>query len=161
MLTVRGLDDGSVSIQGIDATVAYCLHQVPDVLAQRESPDVQRRFYPDILEPGDPRNAEWHRLMDGDLHHLFSTAADVMRRDLGALRVSRSELVLPEAHVSAWMSALNQARIVLAELHGFQDRDMVREDLDPADERDRALIQTHILGLLLQLLVEHTLGGMS
>jgi hypothetical protein len=161
MLSVRGLDDGRVAIGGIDATVAYCLHQVSDVLAQRESPDVQRRFYPDILAPGDARNAEWHRLMDGDLHHLFSTAGDILRRDLGGLRTSRTELVLPGSHLSAWMSALNQARIVLAELHGFQDRDMIREDLDPSDERDRALIQTHILGLLLQLLVEHTLGGMS
>jgi hypothetical protein len=150
-----------IAIEGIDATVAYCLHQVPDLLRQRESPETRRRFYPDVLPSDDPRNAEWHRLMDADLHHLFESAAEVLTRDLASLEITRGRLVFAASHASAWMSALNQARIVLSEQHRLDQRDMERTDLDAVSPRDRALLQVHVLGLVLQLLVEHTLDGMS
>jgi hypothetical protein len=53
------------------------------------------------------------------------------------------------------MSALNQARLILGELFSVTESDMDKADLDLEQPKDLALFRIHILGYLLQLLVEH------
>ena len=67
------------------------------------------RLHPD-LTPGDARrNAEWHRLMDGELRRLFEAAQVTMARDLEALDPNSDHIAFPATHLRAWMSAINQA----------------------------------------------------
>src|SRR5205814_1601883 len=99
-----------------------------------------------------------HRLMDSNLRHLFEAAAETFRRDLVLLEPSAGTIVFPAEHLKAWMSAINQARLVLSEVHRLDAQDMAREELDPSTERDAAVLQVQILGYVLQTLVEQALG---
>src|SRR5258707_6023248 len=45
------------------------------------------------------------------------------------------EITFPVEHLSAWMSALNQTRLILAEVHKIDEADMERQDFDPQDPK--------------------------
>ncbi|MCX7887670.1 MAG: DUF2017 domain-containing protein, partial [Verrucomicrobiae bacterium] len=64
-------------------------------------------------------------------------------------------LCFPADHLNAWMSALNQARLILGERFEITEDDMNRPLLNPVKPKDAAVFQIHVLGYLLQLLVDH------
>ncbi len=97
-------------------------------------------------------NRDWHETVDPDLHHLLETSVATVTRDLTGL--DGETLEFAGEHLTAWMSALNQARLVLGELHQVTENDMARTELDVSQPRDKALAQIHVLGYLLQSLVE-------
>ena len=159
MLSIQPLDESNIALTGIDPTVAFCLCQVPEVLANSDTAGVRERLHPDAM-PHDPaRNAEWHRLMDSELRHLFETARVTLESDLERFDPDRGEVVFPAAHVRAWMSAVNQARIVLSEQHQLGADDMQRVDFVDGSVRDAALLQVQVLGYVLQVLIEHAAEG--
>jgi hypothetical protein len=159
LLAVAARGDSRLALTGIDTTVAFCLHQVPGVLAQADSAGMRDRLHPDPI-PGDPaRNAEWHRLMDSELRHLFEAARTTFARDLTGMDPRSGEIEFPAQHLMAWMSAVNQARVVLSEQHQLDALDMRRDEFTPGSPRDAALLQVQVLGYVLQVLVEHTIEG--
>ena len=159
MLSIRALDGRRLELAGIDPTIAMCLRQIPSILSRRDASGVRERFYPDAL-PNDPaRNAEWHRLTDADLRHLFEAAQQTLERDLRGLDPRRRRVVFPAEHLKAWMSAVNQARIVLSEQHQLEASDLQRDDFTPGSPRDAALLQVQVLGYVLQVLVDQVLAG--
>lgn len=158
-LRLHARADGQLELAGIDFTVAYCLGRVQPVLAARADAGVRDRLHPDAV-PGDAaRNAEWHRLMDGELRHLFEAAQATFARDLEAFDPRTRRVAFPADHLKAWMSAINQARVVLAEQHQIDATDLQSEDFSPGSPRDSARLQVHVLGYVLQVLVEHALEG--
>ncbi|MCX7915842.1 MAG: DUF2017 family protein, partial [Verrucomicrobiae bacterium] len=121
-LRVVACDEKTVELTGIPPILRQCLFHLPEILRHRSQPGVRERLFPD-LEPGNPRaNAEWHDLADPELRHLFVSAEETVVRDLSALEGDRVRV--PLAHLAAWMSAINQARLILGELHHVTDRDM-------------------------------------
>lgn len=151
-LRVECTPSGELAIHGIDTLLAACLYRIPEVLQQREQPGVRERLFPDPLEEDPAFNQAWHEQLDSELHYLFASAERTLVRDMAALE--GESLVIPAEHREAWLSALNQARLVLGEQHHIKSADMKREDLEPATPRDLALLQVHIYGHLLHLLVE-------
>jgi hypothetical protein len=159
-LAIAPADAKHLRVTGLDPVLAGCLGEVPRLLAQGDRPPARHRLYPDPFRADAPANEEWHRLMDADLRHLFASAGEILERDLARLepdpaQKSCSCLLLPVAHVNAWLSAVNQARLILAEQFGVTEAEMTREDLDPRRDQDLALFKIHVLGYLLQLLVDH------
>lgn len=159
-LAIAPADAKHLRVTGLDPVLAGCLGEVPRLLAQGDRPPARQRLYPDPFRADAPANEEWHRLMDADLRHLFVSAGEIVQRDLTRLEPDPgqqkcSRLLLPVAHVHAWMSAVNQARLVLAERFAVTETEMERADLDPRREQDVAIFKIHVLGYLLQLLVEH------
>lgn len=159
MLAIQALDENRLVLTGIDPTVALCLRQIPAILARRDSAGTRERLHPDALPNDAARNAEWHRLMDVELRLLFEAAQRTLERDLEGLDPRRHRVEFPAAHLKAWMSGVNQARIVLSEQHQFEAHDMQRDDFTPGVPRDAALLQVQVLGYVLQVLVEHALEG--
>ena len=53
------------------------------------------------------------------------------------------------------MSALNQTRLILGELFSITEADMNHTDFNLDQPKDLAVFRIHILGYLLQLLIEH------
>ena len=151
-LRVYAVDDKHLRISGLDPLLARCLYRVPEILDQRDRPEIRARLFPDPLPGEAETNAEWHRLMDADLEHLFLSAGEIVARDLTGLQAD--QLTVPAEHHRAWMSALNQARLILGEQHGITESDLNRTDLDLHQARDRAVLEIHVLGLLLHRLVE-------
>ncbi len=159
MLEIRTLDGRRLALTGIDPAIGACLRQVGAILERRDAAGARERLHPDPLPDDRARNAEWHRLMDDDLRHLFEAAQATLQADLAAYDPGRGEVVFPVEHLRAWMRALNQARIVLSEQHQFDARDLRRDDFAAGSPRDAALLQVQVLGYVLQVLIEHALEG--
>lgn len=144
--------DGDLAIEGIDPLLAACLYRVPEILRRRDHPGIRERLFPDPV-PGDPAfNADWHDQLDNELHYLFASAEQTLVRDMAGLQGTR--LVIPGEHRAAWISALNQARLVLGEQHRLQAADLERMDLRPGRPRDLAILEVHLYGHLVHLLLD-------
>src|SRR5260221_11959994 len=98
--------------------------------------------------------------MAPELRHLFQLAGEIVARDLTALQPETNE---PDAmqvefaaeHLNAWMSALNQARLIQAAVFNITEEDMNDAVPDAPTDKQIAVLKIHLWGYLLQLLVEH------
>jgi hypothetical protein len=162
-LRVHPVDEKRIRISGIEPFFAECLQQLPEILEKRDAPAVRKRLFPAPTGNDERANEDWKRLVETDLRHLFVSAGEIVVRDLTGLQPesagnARLQVTFPVEHVNAWMSALNQARLILGELHGVKERDMDAQDFDPRDPKQTAVLKIHIFGCLLHLFVEHESG---
>jgi hypothetical protein len=156
-LRVRAADTKHVRITGIDPFLARCLGELPDLI-QRANTECLGRLYPDPTT--DPNiNADWQQYVTPDLHHLFVAAGQTVEQDLTGLGPDTKvrdhfQVTLPAAHLKAWISALNQARLHLGDHHDVTEADMNSREFDLDIPKRNAVFQIHIFGYLLQLLLE-------
>lgn len=141
-----------VRIEGISPDLLFCLRRIPEILARRDEPAPRARLFPDPIPGHAEDNELWHETVEPELRHLFVAAEQTMLGDLEHLQ--GDSVVVPAAHLDAWRSAINQARLILGALHDVNEAEMQREDLHPGTARDLALIQIHLLGYLLHQLTE-------
>lgn len=153
MLRIFAPDEKHLRIKGIEPLLAMCLQELPAVLEKRDSPAARPRLFPNPTGADAKANDDWQQFVAPELRHLFVSAGETVVRDLTAL--DGDTLTFPAEHVNAWMSALNQARLILGELHEIADHDMDPNDLDPRVPKQRAVLLIHLYGYLLQLFVEH------
>ena len=162
MIHLRVEPDGvkHLRITGIDPVVLDCLHALPEILEQRDTPAARQRLLPDPTPADIETNDEWQRVIAPDLRHLFVSAADTVVRDLTAVESAGqlSEVAFPVEHLAAWMSALNQSRLILGELFKITDADLETREFDVNQPKGMAILRIHVLGYLLQLLVELEAG---
>ncbi len=149
-------------ISGIHPLLLYCLQELPQILEQRDSPAAIERLIPDLMADNPDANDEWREMMGPELRHLFVSAGDTVLRDLATLKPAggKSEnlqLLVPIIHVDAWISALNEARLILGALYEIQEEDLDLEidTFDLSFEKHKAILQVHLLGEIQQLLIEH------
>ncbi len=154
-LSLRSADEKTLRLTGISPVLAHCLFELPEILRLRDQPAPRRRLLQDPSPRDVEANAEWHRLIDGELQHLFASAGETVARDLTQLDPASGQLDFPADHANAWMSALNQARLILGAQCDVTETDMEREDLDVRDPRHKALVQIHLLGWVLHLFIDH------
>jgi hypothetical protein len=158
-LHLESADAKHVRLAGLDPVTLSCLFEVPAILEKLDHPAVQDRLFPDPA-PADPAvSADWQQWVRPELRHLFVSAGEVFARDLAGLLAAPPTkdlpaVLIPQEHLPAWMSALNQARLILGQLHEVTEADMDRRDLDPHAAKDRALFTIHVLGFVLQLFLE-------
>lgn len=147
-----------IRLAGLDPLTLHCLFEVPAILAKRDDPTAQKRLFPDPAPAHPAVNAEWQQWVRPEMRHLFASAGEIFEQDLASLAAAGPAATpavrIAHEHLAAWMSALNQARLILGELHQVTETDMDRRDLDPRVEKDRALLTIHVLGYVLQLLVD-------
>lgn len=152
-----------IRLTGISPILLDSLFALPEIFAARDHPRVRQRLLPAPTEGDSQANRDWDEHVAPELRHLFVAAADTLLRDLAGLAVASPspprQLRFPAEHLPAWMSAVNQARLILGELFGVTETDMAREDLELEQARDRAILRIHVLGHLLHLFVELEGGG--
>jgi hypothetical protein len=158
-LRVQPLDEKRILISGIPSVLAAMLRELPEILELRDSPDARARLYPNPTAGSDNINREWHQLAGPELRHLFVSAGETLTRDLTALTADKEngdawQVAFPIEHVPAWMNALNQARLILGEVHKIDEAEMNRTDFDPQSPKHMAALRIHLLGYLLHLFVE-------
>jgi len=154
---VESVDAKTIRISNIDPVLAHCLYEIPDILAKRSAPGAHERLFQDLIADDAAANADWHNYTTPELHHLFASAGDTITRDLTGL--ADKQVIFPAVHLDAWLSALNQTRLILAALHNLTETDMEIRQLDLTDPRHHALLRVHLLGDLLYLLIAHSQGG--
>ena len=160
---VEVVNEKTIRVVGLNQLLASCLQGLDEILALRDSPAAGRRLIPPP-STDEAINAEWEKFVTPDLRHLFVTAGETVLRDLTALEIeprrpNHLRVAFPSAHLDAWLSALNQARLILGEQFHVTDPMMERRDLDPQCETDLAILRIHLLGWVLELLVEFSTGN--
>lgn len=158
-LRVQPVDEKHIRISGIAPVLAVMLREMPEILEMRDSPAAQARLFPSPTRTDDKINKEWQQMIGPELRHLFVSAGETVTRDLTALAVDEEDaeayqVEFPIEHLRAWMSALNQARLILGEVHQISEENMSRSDFDPQCPKHVAALRIHLLGYLLQMFVE-------
>jgi hypothetical protein len=158
-LKVQPLDEKRILISGIPPVLAAMLREVPEILELRDSPEARARLYPNPTADNDKINREWRQMAGPELRHLFVSAGETVGRDLTALTAEGDSgeayrVAFPVEHVPAWISALNQTRLILGEVHKIDEVEMSRTDFDPQSAKHMAALRIHLLGYLLHLFVE-------
>jgi hypothetical protein len=161
-LHLSAADGKHLRISGIDPLLALCLQELPAILELRDQPEAQARLLPSPTAGDETANRDWRETVAPELRHLFASAGEIVSRDLTQLKPSPRDarfrtLTIPLAHVPAWMSALNQARLILAAIHGLDEIDMnvAYDQLDP--RKAPAVLRVDVLGMLLEHFVRREL----
>lgn len=157
MATVRILDDGSVSFEGIAPQLLHILGRMHDA-AESGNPDVEDRLFPPPVEDSscDHIAEDWKAFVEPDLQTEFLSAREAVSADLrGAEKTDDGEFIfrIPPKHLDHWLSALTQSRLALHALHHFTEDDMNRPPGDLDDPREFALMQSGIYGSMLEWLI--------
>ena len=122
-------DDGTWQIQDMGEIEFLMLSKLKEAVDPGDSQAAKDRLYPSPL--GRPAMADdedeiiedWESLIHPDLESQFKKSVDVVLADLDRIERERVDgeveyfLVVPKKHADDWVSALNQARLILHEKH--------------------------------------------
>ena len=156
-MRLRRTSTDSWELRDIHPLLATFLSELPKVAARHKK--AQARLYPDPI--GGVAHAEfrrdWKEHVRPELERLFASSRDIVERDLsepGGYNHG-TKVVIPCAHLEAWLSALNQARLVIVEESNFTEADLDHhEPPDLATQRGLSLLKIHFYGHLQELLIE-------
>jgi hypothetical protein len=156
---IHRLDSHFLVITGISAFLGELLLGLTGCV-ETEHPAVEKRMLSSPTAGEDPEwDAEWREYVDPDLRHIFQTSREVVDGDLagfpGDLCCEPFTLKVPLEHLDAWIHSLNQARLSLAAIHGFEERDLEGEFSFGGDARALALTQVHFYGILQESFLRH------
>lgn len=152
-------DDGTLVLDGIPPLLAGFLREIPALLGADQPDAVRRRLYPDPSLDEEVA-AEWRRAQHPELFALMADSKRIVEHDLVSLhrpkRKRSFRLEIAAAHVAAWISALNAARLALGAVH-----EVTAADMDPGreptyDERGLAILRIDLYGWLQATLIEAT-----
>jgi len=153
-MKLHAADDGALLLEEVPPFLFRLLGEIA-VRAASDHPRVEARFFPDPASD-DELIEDWKSLVQPELQVLFQSARETVQADLrGASEHKKGvSMRIPKTHGDAWMSALNQARLAIAEESGFREKDMAAEVApDPDDPRAMALFQLGFYGFLQECLV--------
>jgi hypothetical protein len=108
--------------------------------------------------------AEWKLYVKPELRRLFQTATETVAADLEQLSgnekmFANRTLLIPSKHADAWLSALNQARLVIAAKCRFTDAELCDHYRSPiGSRRDLSLFQVNFYGFLQEFILREVDG---
>ncbi|HEX4653559.1 MAG TPA: DUF2017 family protein [Candidatus Udaeobacter sp.] len=103
--------------------------------------------------------AEWKTYVEPELRRLFQTATQTVAEDLQQLNgneklFANRTLRIPSKHADAWLSALNQARLVIATKNNFTETELNDHCRSPiGSRRDLSLFQVNFYGFLQEFIL--------
>jgi len=157
--------DGAVRLTELDEFLAELLRLIPVAATPDGHDAAMRRLFP--LPTDDPEEcADWEEYVVPDLESHFESANDVVREDLEVLGSVTSEppevFEIQRDHFDAWLSALNQARLVLSERFELAENDMDEPFMYlPDSPRAMAKLQVHFYAVLQECLIHAGWGDTS
>ncbi len=118
---------------------------------------VRARLLPETFEEAEAEDT-WRRHAVPELERLFLSRAQLVRRDLAAMRkmptTDEQVLLIPDGHASAWLAALNAARLALFELNHLEARHMEPEGFGVATKKQQeAMLRIHLLAEIQSVLL--------
>jgi len=154
-----------IEISELDPFLAELLRQIP----ASASPDgvsaaEQRLFSSPANRKETELCAEWKVYVEPELRRLFQSATETVAADLEQLNGNEKSLAnrtlrIPAKHADAWLSALNQARLVIAAKNNFTEGELGDHLRSPiGSRRDLSLFQINFYGFLQEFILRD-LGG--
>jgi hypothetical protein len=149
-----------IEISEIDPLLAELLRQIPaSTNPDGASAAEERIFSPPSNGADTELRAEWKMYVEPELRRLFEAATQTVAADLEQLNGNEKSLVnrtlrIPTKHADAWLSALNQARLVIAAKNNFTDTELNDHLRSPiGSRRDLSLFQVNLYGFLQEFIL--------
>ena len=157
-------EDEALRISDLDPFLAELLRQIPGSANPEGTPTAEARLF---VEPSSEKEicAEWKSYVEPELRRLFRSATETVAADLAQLNgneksLRNRSLRIPFEHADAWLSALNQARLVIAEKYKFSDEELSDHDRSPiGSRRDLGLFQVNFYGFLQEFILREMESG--
>src|SRR5438874_7045240 len=155
-----------LEISELDPFLAELLRQLPASTSPENSPAAQNRLFSSPAPENEKEIcAEWKLYVQPELQRLFRSATETVAADLEQLSgnektFANRTLLIPTTHADAWLSALNQARLIIAARNNFTDGELgdnyrspigSRRDLSPFQVNFYGFLQEFILRELMEL----------
>lgn len=155
-----------LEISELDPFLAELLRQVPNCAQPEDDVAAQERLFclPASAEETDIC-AEWKLYVEPELRRLFRSATETVTADLEGLNgctkpFANCTLSIPMMHAEAWLSALNQARLVIAAKYSFTEVELGDHYRSPiGSRRDLGLFQVNFYGFLQEFILHELRGG--
>ena len=154
---------GVIEISELDPFLAELLRQIPASANPDGAPAAEQRiFSPPINGEETELCAEWKSYVEPELRRLFQTATQTVAADLEQLNGNEKSLAnrtlrIPAKHSDAWLSALNQARLVIAAKNNFTENELNDHFRSPiGSRRDLSLFQVNFYGFLQEFILRET-----
>lgn len=153
-----GREGEALRISDLDPFLAELMRQIPLSANPEGIAGAETRLF---IEPSQEKEicAEWKSYVEPELRRLFRSATETVAADLAQLNgneksLRNRSLRIPFEHADAWLSALNQARLVIAEKYKFSDEELNDHDRSPiGSRRDLGLFQVNFYGFLQEFIL--------
>jgi hypothetical protein len=149
-----------IEISELDPFLAELLRQIPSSTNPEGEPAAERRIFSPPINGKQPEMcAEWKMYVEPELRRLFQTATETVGADLKQLNGNEQSLTnrtlrIPTKHSDAWLSALNQARLVIAAKNNFTELELSDHLRSPiGSRRDLSLFQVNFYGFLQEFIL--------
>jgi len=158
-MEIRRRND-QIELSELDPFLAELLRQIPTSADPSGVPAAEQRlFSPPTTGKQTDMCAEWKMYVEPELRRLFQTATETVAADLEQLnsnekRFANRALRIPCKHADAWLSALNQARLVIAAKNNFTENELNDQFRSPiGSRRDLSLFQVNFYGFLQEFIL--------
>jgi hypothetical protein len=154
----------ALQISDLDPFLAELLRQIPASTDSEGAPGAEARLF---SRPSAEKEicVEWKSYVEPELRRLFRSSTETVAEDLAQLNgneksLRNSSLTIPFEHADAWLNALNQARLVIAEKCKFTDEELNDHDRSPiGSRRDLSLFQVNFYGFLQEFILREMQCG--
>lgn len=150
----------TLEISELDPFLAELLRQIPESANTDGALGAEKRLFSSPAPEGEKGScAEWKLYVEPELRRLFQKSVDTVTDDLGQLNSNQKPfanctLRIPAAHADAWLSALNQARLVIAAKYDFTENELCDHYRSPiGSRRDLSLFQVNFYGFLQEFIM--------
>jgi hypothetical protein len=158
-MEIRQLN-GQIEVSELDPFLAELLRQIPTSGDPGGVPAAEQRlFSPPTTGKETEICAEWKMYVEPELRRIFQTATETVASDLEQLNgnektFANRTLRIPSKHADAWLSALNQARLVIVAKNNFTDTELNDHFRSPiGSRRDLSLFQVNFYGFLQEFIL--------
>ena len=155
-----------IEISELDPFLAELLRQIPaSANPEGVAAAEERLFSPPTNGKETEICAEWKIYVEPELRRLFQTATQTVATDLEQLsgndkKLANHTLHISTKHADAWLSALNQARLVIAAKYNFTDGELGDHLRSPiGSRRDLSLFQVNFYGFLQEFILQALNGS--
>lgn len=161
-MELRRTEEG-LELTDLDPFLAELLRQIPESTKTEGASAAEERLF---SAPSGDREicAEWKLYVQPELRRLFQSATATVSEDLQSLNgckkpFANCTLRIPHQHAEAWLSTLNQARLVIAAKCAFTEAELGDHFRSPiGSRRDLSLFQINFYGFLQECILQEMAG---
>ena len=153
-------ESDTIEFAELDPFLAELLRQIPESARADGTEAAERRLFSLPAQPNEKEIcAEWKLYVEPELRRLFRSATEIVAADLAALNgntksFANCTLRVPTKNAEAWLSALNQARLVIASKFAFTEEELSDHYRSPiGSRRDLSLFQVNFYGFLQEFIL--------
>ena len=150
-----------LEISELDPFLAELLRQVPESTKPEGDEKAEARLFSLPADASETELcSEWKLYVEPELRRLFRSATETVAADLNQLNgkskpFANCTLRIPKKHAQAWLSALNQARLVIAAKYNFTEAELSDHYRSPiGSRRDLGLFQVNFYGFLQEFILQ-------